>query len=104
MGSLATRLQALEARPPKADPVREANLHAALSAMRESVNWRNEWAPAKVAPFYWVEQPSDLELLASRIEGNTATEVDWTLMQSWPKCHIPPEQLVQEMASLKNQI
>lgn len=104
MTPLQKRLQALEARPPKADAEHDRRFGAAIDAMLATVSWRNEWAPSKVAPFYWVEQPSDMDLLVSRIKSQTTTEADAALMNSWPKCHLSPETLVTGMDHLMNEV
>lgn len=99
---LKKRLSALEALPPKVDPEHDRRFSAAIDAVMTTVSWRNEWAPSKVAPFYWVEQPSDMDLLASRIKSQTTTEADRALMDSWPKCHLEPSELVEGMATVRN--
>lgn len=103
MASLATRLQALEARPPKIDAEHDRRLQAALDALHASYSHRNEWAPSKEPPFYWVEQPSDIEQLWDRIQTGTTTEADNATMGAWPKCHLDPVQLVEMLATLLNE-
>lgn len=102
--ALDKRLQALEARAPKADPEHDRRYSEAVKAMFDTVNHRNEWAPSKVAPFNWVEEPSDLERLAARIEAGNTTEADNALMSAWPKCHLEPVQLVGMLARLMSEI
>lgn len=104
MATLNARLQVLEARPPKADPEHDRRFDAAVKAMFDTVSNRNEWAPSKVAPFYHVEQPSDLELLWERIKAGTLTDADSDLMSAWPKCHLEPVQLVEMLARLRKDV
>lgn len=99
---LKKRLSALEALPPKVDPEHERRFSAAIKAMLDTVNFRNEWARSTVAPFYWAETPSDLDALWQRIKTTTATEADRELMDSWPKCHLEPAELVEAMATVRD--
>lgn len=99
---LKKRLSALEALPPKVDAEHERRFSAAIKAMLDTVSVRSEWAPSKVAPYYWAETPSDLDLLAGRIKTTTTTEADRALMDSWPKCHLEPAELVEAMATVRD--
>lgn len=101
--TLHKRLQALEARPPKVDPEHNRRFSAAIKAMLDTVNSKNEWARSTVAPFYQVEQPSDLEKLWKRIQSDTTTTADRALMDSWPTCHLTPAQLVQALLEVRDQ-
>lgn len=48
------------------------------------------------------DMPSELEALAGRIKTQTTTEADRALMESWPKCHIEPAQLVVEVDGVRD--
>jgi len=100
--NLSRRLEVLEALPPKVDPEHERRFSAAIKAMLDTVSARSEWARATVAPFYHVEQPSDLDALWQRIKTTTTTEADRALMDSWPKCHIEPEQMVEAVQTVRD--
>lgn len=97
--NLSKRLEALEALPPKVDQEHDRRLGETIDAILASVSFRNEWAPSKVAPFYWVQQPSDMDLLADRVKSGAMTEADRALLDSWPKCHIEPAEMVEVMAT-----
>jgi hypothetical protein len=96
---LKKRLHALEALPPKVDQEQDRRMCEAIDAILASVSFRNEWAPSKVAPFHWVPQPSDMDLLADRVKRGVMTEADRALLDSWPKCHIEPAEMVEVMAT-----
>lgn len=96
---LQKRLAALEGLRLNAGPEQQPQLVAAMQAIIETVSGRHEWAPLKVPPFDWVEQPSEMDLLAERIKAQTLTGDDLALMESWPKCHKTPEDLVVLMAA-----
>lgn len=95
------RLEALEKRPPKADPEKDARFSLALKGMLDTLSMQTPYAAQKVAPFHIVGWPSDLEKLWDRIQSKTLTEADRTLMDSWPKCHVPPEVLVDAIYGFK---
>lgn len=101
---LQKRLQALEALPPKIDPEHDRRFSAAIETMLDTVNFRNEWARSKLPPFTIEEQPSDLDALWQRIKSKTTTKPDRALMDSWPKCHLEPAQLVEGMAHIRNRV
>lgn len=98
--SIITRLEALEARPPKVDTEHHRRRSAAIKAMLDTVSHRGKWARSTVPPFNLVQQTSDIELLWERIEAGTLTDADNDLMASWPKCHLEPVQLVGMLAQL----
>jgi len=107
MGNIATRLarlELLEARAPKVDAEQMAQLEAAIKALFDAVSMRREWAPAKVAPFYWEEQPSDMGRLWERIKAGEVTADDRAILDGLPKCHITPEQLVEAAAKVGNEV
>ncbi len=49
-----------------------------------------------------VDVPAELDALAGRIKSQATTDADGALMESWPKCHIEPAELVEIMATARD--
>ena len=104
MAKLEHRLQALEARAPKADPEHDRRFNAAIKALFDAASARCEWAPSKVAPLYHVEQPSPMARLLERIKAGTLTGDDRAMLDGLPVCHVPPEKLVEAVMQVQAMI
>lgn len=88
--NLFKRLETLERLQPAGDPEQHRKLKATIEAIFATVS-------AGCG-----DMPSELEELAGRVNIQTTTEADRALMESWPKCHIEPAQLVVEIAGVRD--
>jgi hypothetical protein len=93
--ALTKRLQALEARPPKVDTEHSRKFAAAVSALFDAVSTRGNWKKSTVAPFDLEAQPSEMDLLWSRIEAGATTDDDRAMLDGLPNTHVTPEKLVE---------
>lgn len=103
--SIAKRLEQLEAAVPQKDNKQEEErLHLTCDALEAAYSHKRPWGRSAVAPFYLVEQPSELDLLWQRLQANTATDADRAALAGLPICHIAPERLVEGLVRLNDEI
>lgn len=103
MATLKQRIATLEAAAPQKDNKQEEErLHLACSALDAIYSHKRPWGRSAVAPFYLVEQQSELDLLWQRLQANTATDADRAALGGLPSCQIAPEHLVEMLAKLQD--
>lgn len=103
--SIAKRLEQLEAAAPQRHSKQEEErLHLTCNALDAAYSHKRPWGRSAVAPFYLVEQPSELDLLWQRLQANMATDADRATLVSLPPCSIAPERLVEMLARLNDEI